>query len=99
MLIIVIFVTVAGKIGAGTVSDNHFNKKIMKIYEFIWDGGEIDWVFAYDIADAKEFYINHTGCGDLNDCNIMLIPRPEWGNHYITGTMNLAEYAKKKYAN
>lgn len=55
----------------------------MKIYRFKYSGGETDWVFAPNIKEAKEFYLRHTGCGDLSDCEVKSIPKKEWSQNYI----------------
>lgn len=58
----------------------HFNVNYnsMKIFEFKAD--ETDWVFAADLEDAKEFYLNHSGCGDLDGYKITETPKSEWKN-------------------
>ena len=55
----------------------------MKIYEFKYKGGETDWVFATDMKEAKEFYINHTGCVDLIRCDVKIVPKKDWDSTYI----------------
>ena len=55
----------------------------MKIYEFKYKTGETDWVFASDKKEAISFYLNHTGCGDVDGYNIKPIPESEWDSNYI----------------
>ena len=55
----------------------------MKIYEFKYKGGETDWVFAPDMKEAKEVYINHTGCGDLRICTVKIVQKKDWDSTYI----------------
>lgn len=55
----------------------------MNFYEFKYGGGEIDWVFAPDMKEAKEFYINHTGCVDLDDCTVTRLKKAAWATTYI----------------
>jgi hypothetical protein len=59
------------------------NTTKMKIYAFKYPGGETDWVFAPKIKEAEEFYINHTGCGDLDECEVSRVPKKEWSSHLI----------------
>jgi len=56
----------------------------MKIFEFKYKSGEIDWVLATDKEDAIEYYMNHNEIceGDLPD-KIIDIPSVEWGNMYV----------------
>jgi hypothetical protein len=54
----------------------------MQIYEFSWDENT-DWVFASDEEEAREFYLGHTGCGDLIACEVKEVPREEWKDNYI----------------
>ena len=56
----------------------------MKIFEFKYKSGEIDWVLATDKEDAIEFYMNHNEIckGDLPE-EIIDIPSVEWGNMYV----------------
>lgn len=53
----------------------------MKIFEF--KASETDWVFARDIEDAKEFYLNYSGCGDLTLHTVNEVPKSKWGEMYI----------------
>ena len=55
----------------------------MKIFEFAYPKGETDWIFAPDIKEAKKFYLNYTGCGDLEGVKIKDIPKSEWKNQYL----------------
>lgn len=65
----------------GSGEDCKFKTIKMKIYEFCWPGNEIDWIFAPNKKEAKKFYLKHTGCGDLDNCKIKIIPKKEWGEH------------------
>ena len=53
----------------------------MKIFEF--KGYETDWVFAKDIEDAKEFYLNFSGCGDLTHLTVNEVPESKWSDMYL----------------
>jgi hypothetical protein len=55
----------------------------MEIIEFKWGKDIIDWVLAPNIQQAKEFYLAHSGCIDLDGYAIKSIPKSEWGNCYI----------------
>jgi hypothetical protein len=55
----------------------------MKIYEFKWDGGSTDWVFAPTIKEAKDFYLKFTGCGDLLMTEVKSIPKSKWNEMYL----------------
>lgn len=55
----------------------------MWIYLFKWKDGEKDWVFAPDIKEAREFYLNHTQCGDLENCEVSRVPKKEWSSHLL----------------
>ena len=55
----------------------------MKIFEFKWPGGEKDWMFSYDMEEAKETHLSITGCGDHDDCSITAIPESRWSECYI----------------
>ncbi len=55
----------------------------MKIIVFEWKGGEQDWVFAESIEDAKEFYIKHTGCENLQGCEVTIVPEKDWADNYL----------------
>lgn len=55
----------------------------MKIFQFKYPGGETDWVFAKDQEDAEKFYLNHSGCGDLEECSVTEIPEEEWEHNYL----------------
>lgn len=55
----------------------------MRIYVFKYFSNEADWVFAPTMKEAKEFYLKHTGCGDLEGCTVELVPKKEWNIHYI----------------
>lgn len=57
----------------------------MKIYEFQWNDGGKDWVFAPKKPEAKEFYISLKGLieADLTECEVVIIPEKEWGEHFI----------------
>lgn len=55
----------------------------MKIYEFSYPNEVKDWVFAPNIKEAKEFYLSHSGCGDLECATIKRIPKSEWNNLYL----------------
>lgn len=56
-------------------------KAIINIYSF--EKGETDWVFASDMQEAKDFYLNYTQCGDLEGYTIKNVPKDEWSKHYI----------------
>ena len=55
----------------------------MKIYRFEYSGGETDWVFAPNVKEAKEFYLNFTGCSDLTNTTIKLVPKSKWNEAYL----------------
>ncbi len=55
----------------------------MNIYIFEYFSGEKDWVFAPTMKEAKGFYLKHTDCGDLDGYTVKIVPKKEWGNHYI----------------
>jgi len=55
----------------------------MKIYEFKFSGGETDWVLAPNMKEAKEFYLNFTGCGDLTNSTVRSVPKKEWDTMYL----------------
>ena len=55
----------------------------MLIFEFKWKTGATDWVFAPDLEEAKDFYISHTECGDLEGCTVTEVPEEKWGEMYI----------------
>lgn len=55
----------------------------MRIYEFNWDGSGTDWVFAPAIEEAKEFYLNFTGCGDLTLTEVKEVPKEKWNEMYL----------------
>tara|TARA_R110001606_G_scaffold396386_2_gene570405 strand:- start:278 stop:583 length:306 start_codon:yes stop_codon:yes gene_type:complete len=54
----------------------------MKIYEFK-SCGETDWVFAPDMDEAKLFYLNFTGCGDLTATKIEEVDKSKWKEMYL----------------
>jgi hypothetical protein len=58
----------------------------MKIFEFKFTTGEQDYVFAPDKKEAKEFYLNYTGCGSLRDYEVKEIPESEWSDYSIIDT-------------
>jgi hypothetical protein len=53
----------------------------MKIFEF--KASESDWVFAKDIEEAKEFYLNFSGCGDLTCHEVIEVPESKWSQMYL----------------
>lgn len=55
----------------------------MWIYVFKWEKQAKDWVLASDIEDAKDFYLRHTGCGDLEECEVSRVKKSEWTSHFI----------------
>lgn len=55
----------------------------MNIYEFEHDNGAKDWVFAPNIKEGKEFYLNFAGCGDLVGTKVKRIPKSKWSEMYI----------------
>lgn len=57
--------------------------KGMRIYKFEYETGEIDWIFAPNKKEAKEFYINKTGCADLKGCKVSLVKKSEYKNNFI----------------
>ncbi len=54
----------------------------MRIYVFKWNP-EKDWVFAPTMKEAREFYLNFTACGNLEGCEVKVVPKKDWGNNYI----------------
>ena len=54
----------------------------MFIYEFKFEDSS-DWVYAPKIKEAKEFYLNFTGCGDLSEYTVKRVPVSEWDTTYI----------------
>ena len=54
----------------------------MKIFEFKWKDN-IDWVYAHDIDDAKEFYLGFTQCFDLDGCVFKELLKEDWHKHNI----------------
>lgn len=57
--------------------------KKMWIYEFSYPKGETDWVFAPNMKEAKDFYLQFTGCGDLSSATVKRVPKNKWGEMYI----------------
>lgn len=55
----------------------------MNIYTFEGSQGETDWVFAPNMKEAKEFYLNHTGCGDLVNTKVARMPKSKWKETYL----------------
>lgn len=55
----------------------------MNIYTFEGSQGETDWVFAPNMKEAKEFYLNHTGCGDLINMKVDRMPKSKWNETYL----------------
>lgn len=55
----------------------------MYIYEFSHGEGSTDWVFAPNIKEAKEFYLNFTGCGDLSLTKVKRVPKSKWSEMYL----------------
>lgn len=58
-------------------------KRVMKIYVFEYSGGQKDWVFAPNIKEAKDFYLNFTGCGDLSATKVKRLPKSKWNESYL----------------
>ena len=57
----------------------------MKIFEFKFSGGEIDWVFDESKKDAKETYlrINGFNISDLDKCKISNVPKNKWKELFL----------------
>jgi len=55
----------------------------MNIYTFKYSGGETDWIFAPNIKEAKDFYLNFTGCGDLIGTEVKRLPKSKWNETYL----------------
>lgn len=75
----------------------------MRIYKFEHENGAIDWVFAPSIYDAKKFYLNHTGCSDLDEYKISTVFENEWADNYILDINDTepewVEYNEDDYVN
>ena len=69
----------------------------MKIYEFKHDSGNTDWVFAPNIKEAKEFYLNFTKCGDLSLCEVKSVPKKEWESNYLLDVNEPEPYDDEDY--
>lgn len=55
----------------------------MWIYEFKHPTGETDWVFAPNMKEAKDFYLDFTECGDLDDVSVKRVPKSKWSEMVI----------------
>lgn len=77
----------------------------MKIYEFEFDGGATDWVFAPDVDEAKEFYLDYSGCGDGDGYKVREVPKSEWDDKYLLDINDMepcdsdVEYNEDDYSN
>ena len=58
-------------------------KANMNIYEFKWDVGSTDWVFAPTMKEAKVFYMNFTGCYDLTSTTVKRVLKSKWNEMYL----------------
>lgn len=54
----------------------------MKIFEFKWDDGSIDWVHAPGPWEAKMFYTSFIG-NNLKGCKVTEVPKEKWNDTYI----------------
>ena len=55
----------------------------MNIYKFEYHSGEADWVYAPNKKEAKKFYLDFTGCGNLEGYTITKVPKKEWKGNFI----------------
>ena len=55
----------------------------MNFYEFTYEGGARDWVYAPGEEEAKQFYIDQTGCHNIDGYTVRLVPEDEWQTTYI----------------
>lgn len=55
----------------------------MNIYTFKHSEGETDWIFAPNITEAENFYLNFTDCSNFNECEVKKLPRNRWNEMYL----------------
>ena len=70
----------------------------MKIFAFKWNNGTIEWVYAPSQKEAETFYINHTDCGELKECDVSEVPESEWDELLILNINEPDENSEHGYA-